>query len=325
MFYRAARQHERVEGARIRGARAGERSLATLRLAAKPRRRAPEGSAAPARVCRARTSSYILAPPQVPGHERHSRLPHAGRAARARASRPTGGRPPAPAAELAAPAVEAPAQDMDLDEQPCAAGIDYPRSATTASADDSVRSPDAVVVERLIDDEARPSRARTAARSATSASRPRSPKATRSGAVPVLGSSTSSACASCSAGTCRSRGANSTRTTAGAPGALRAAPPIIPNAEVKLVDQYAEAVTRLRKSTGRGAEEERPRGGRGTATRRSRTITSPTTSTMRTATSRRVSRRHARAGHHQLRRRGRRPRGSRARGSRAPRALVRRS
>ena len=52
-------------------------------------------------------------------------------------------------------------------------------------------------------------------------------------------SSTSSACASCSAGTCSSRGANSSRASARccqAPYAL--APPIIPNVEVKLVDQY---------------------------------------------------------------------------------------
>ena len=61
----------------------------------------------------------------------------------------------------------------------------------------------------------RPSRARTAARSATSATLPRSPTATRSSRrAGATRSSTSSACASCSAGPCSSRGANSTRTTA---------------------------------------------------------------------------------------------------------------
>ena len=56
---------------------------------------------------------------------------------------------PAPAAEPPAPPIEAPAQDMDVDEAAPPAIAD-----DAASADDSIRSPDAVVVERLIDDEA---------------------------------------------------------------------------------------------------------------------------------------------------------------------------
>ena len=61
---------------------------------------------------------------------------------------PAAEEPPAPAVELPAPAVEAPAQDMDVDEA-------VPPPANTDDAA-SVRSADAVVVERLIGGDAAP-------------------------------------------------------------------------------------------------------------------------------------------------------------------------